>query len=117
MSNGSLLFEGIIKQPTSNFPNTIVSPFLTSLHCPGTVLNLSPVPPPAQIPSPSDMRVSLQDMEQVLRCNNLKCRAELRDRALVTTCRYIIHSQLDILVASDPIPAISIALTVQTTPV
>lgn len=29
-------------------------------------------------------------MEHALRCNNMKCRAELRERALVTTCRYSI---------------------------
>ncbi|KAH8879466.1 hypothetical protein GQ53DRAFT_738742 [Thozetella sp. PMI_491] len=28
-------------------------------------------------------------MEQVLRCNNLKCRSELQNRALVTTCSHI----------------------------
>lgn len=27
-------------------------------------------------------------MEHALRCNDIKCRVELRERALVTTCRY-----------------------------
>lgn len=27
-------------------------------------------------------------MEHALRCNDIKCRVELREQALVTTCRY-----------------------------
>lgn len=32
---------------------------------------------------------NLYTMEHMLRCNNLKCRKELGDRALVTTCSHI----------------------------
>lgn len=31
---------------------------------------------------------SVISMEHALRCNDIKCRVELRERALVTTCRY-----------------------------
>lgn len=30
-------------------------------------------------------------MEFVLRCNDLKCRTQLQDRAVVTTCRFVVH--------------------------
>ena len=34
-------------------------------------------------------------MDFALRCNNLKCRAQLTDRAVVTTCRY--ELKIDVL--------------------
>lgn len=33
--------------------------------------------------------LSLCQMDFVLRCNELKCRTQLHERAVVTTCRYV----------------------------
>jgi hypothetical protein len=43
-------------------------------------------PQPSLTPPPHTNR---SIMEFVLRCNDLKCRSQLRDRAVVTTCRYV----------------------------
>jgi hypothetical protein len=33
--------------------------------------------------------LNFSQMEFVLRCNDLKCRAQLHERAIVTTCRHV----------------------------
>jgi E3 ubiquitin-protein ligase CCNP1IP1 len=40
-------------------------------------------------------------MEHALTCNNLKCRRELVDRALVTTCRFVCHITTALCLSDD----------------
>jgi hypothetical protein len=44
--------------------------------------------PASKLPTPHTHQLA---MEFVLRCNDLKCRSQLHDRAVVTTCRFVHH--------------------------
>ena len=50
-------------------------------------------------------RSSASAMEHILRCNDLKCRKELDDHAVVTTCRYDSSSPTILLCSSHSLPS------------
>ena len=52
-------------------------------------------------------------MEHTLRCNAMKCRKELNELAVVTTCRYINCISSYIYIYIDSLLAISSALNAQ----
>jgi hypothetical protein len=46
------------------------------------------------VQSSSYLRNQSNEMEFILRCNDLKCRAQLHDQAVVTTCRCVSTSRV-----------------------